>query len=73
MSVFSDIQLGQIVATLVYSAVGVITFILAYALIEKLSPYCVRKEISDDHNTALGIIIGAVILGLSIIIASAMH
>ncbi len=46
---------------------------VAYAIIEKLSPFSVRKEISEDHNVALGIIIGSVILGLSIIIASAMH
>jgi uncharacterized membrane protein YjfL (UPF0719 family) len=32
-----------------------------------------RKEIEDDQNTALAIVIGAVILGLAIIIASTIH
>ena len=31
-----------------------------------------RKEIAEDHNVALGIILGAFIIGLSIIISSAI-
>ena len=36
-------------------------------------PFSMRKEIEDDQNTALAIVIGAVILGLAIIIASTIH
>ncbi|HMM58865.1 MAG TPA: DUF350 domain-containing protein [Candidatus Rifleibacterium sp.] len=42
-------------------------------MICKISPFSVRKEIEIDQNTSLGIIIGSVMVGLSIIIASAMH
>lgn len=66
------LHLGQIVGTLVYSAIGVAVFIAAYLLIEKLAPYSVRKEIAQDQNVALGIVIGSIILGLAIIIAAAI-
>jgi len=73
MNLLSDIHLNQVFATIAYSVIGTVTFMVAYAIIEKLSPFSVRKEISEDQNVALGIIIGSVILGLAIIIASAMH
>ena len=42
-------------------------------LIVKASPFSIRKEIEDDQNTALAIIIGAVIIGVALIIAAAVH
>lgn len=63
----------QILGTVVYSALGIVIFMLAYAFIEKVCPFSVKKEISEDHNVALGIIIGSVIIGLSIIIAAAIQ
>lgn len=70
---FGVLPLDQVIGTLFYCILGVILFVLAYALIEKLSPFSVQKEISEDQNIALGIIIGSVIIGLSIIIAAAIH
>jgi putative membrane protein len=72
-SLFAEITPGPIVGTVIYSLIGIAIFILAYALIQKLSPFSVQKEISEDQNVALGIIIGSVIIGLSIIIAAAIH
>jgi uncharacterized membrane protein YjfL (UPF0719 family) len=48
-------------------------FAVAYAIIEKITPFSVKKEISQDHNVALGVIIGSVIIGLAIIISSAIR
>jgi uncharacterized membrane protein YjfL (UPF0719 family) len=36
-------------------------------------PFSLRKEFEDDQNTALGIVLGCLILGISIIIAAAIH
>ena len=70
---FGVLALDQVIGTIFYCFIGVVLFVLAYALIEKLSPFSVEKEITEDQNVALGIIIGAVIIGLSIIIAAAIH
>jgi uncharacterized membrane protein YjfL (UPF0719 family) len=42
-------------------------------LIDRLTPYQLWKEIIDEHNTALAVLIGLISLGVSIIIAAAIH
>ncbi|MEO1365965.1 MAG: DUF350 domain-containing protein [Acidobacteriota bacterium] len=44
----------------------------AFWVATKVTPFSVRKEIEEDQNVALGIILGAVILGISIIVAAAI-
>lgn len=63
---------SAIVSTMIFVAIGIVVFALAFFLITKITPFSIRKEIEDDQNTALGIVIGSVIIGLSIIIAAAM-
>jgi uncharacterized membrane protein YjfL (UPF0719 family) len=72
MELFSDIQLPQIVSTVVYSLIGLLFFVVAYFLIEKLTPFSVRKEIEEDQNIALGLIIGLMMVGLAIIIGASI-
>jgi len=68
----NDLHLGPIIATIVYSIIGIILFIIAYKVIDIFTPYSIHKEISEDHNVALGVIIGSVMIALSIIIAAAI-
>lgn len=69
----ADLSAGPILSTITYSLIGLVIYIVAFWIICKISPFSVRKEIEIDQNTSLGIIIGSVMVGLSIIIASAMH
>jgi uncharacterized membrane protein YjfL (UPF0719 family) len=62
----------QFVLTIIYSLLGLIFFGVGYLLFDKLTPFSVRKEIEEDQNTALAVIIGAVIIGLAVIIAAAI-
>ena len=62
-----------VVTTVVFVVLGLIVFALAFLIIAKATPFSVRKEIEDDQNIALAIVIGAVILGSAIIIAAAIH
>ena len=68
-----DLSTNQILSTIVYSIVGLVIYMIAFWLITKISPFSVRKEIEIDQNTSLGIIIGSVMIGLSIIISAAIH
>lgn len=61
-----------LVDSIVYSIVGTIVLGLSFYVIEKVLPFSMRKEIAEDHNTALGIILGAFVIGLSLIIAAAI-
>jgi uncharacterized membrane protein YjfL (UPF0719 family) len=65
--------LHTFLVTLAYTVFGLVIFGVAFWLITKLVPFSIRKEIEDDQNTALAIVIGAVLLGLAIIIASTIH
>lgn len=69
----SDHLLQAVVQSLLFSLIGVTVFGLTFLVIVKALPFSVRKEIEEDHNTALAIVLGAVFLGLSIIVAAAIH
>jgi putative membrane protein len=60
-------------AVVIYSLFGMGVFLLAFLAMVKLAPFSLRKEIEEDQNTALGIVLGSVILGLAHIIASVVH
>jgi putative membrane protein len=62
----------QIIASVVFSLIGLVLFGASFVLIKAALPFSLRKEIEEDQNVALGIIIGAVIIGLSLIIAAAI-
>lgn len=62
----------SLVSSLAYSAIGIVMFCVSFAIIRAMSPFSLRKEIEEDQNVALAILIGSVILGLSIIIAAAI-
>ena len=59
--------------SLVFSVFGLVLFALAIWVIVKVCPFSVRKEIEDDQNIALAVIIGAIILGIALIVAAAIH
>ena len=50
--------------SIVYSAVGMVILIVSFWIIELILPFSVRKEIEEDENTSLGIILGAFIIGI---------
>jgi uncharacterized membrane protein YjfL (UPF0719 family) len=63
----------QLVTAAVFSAVGVAVFAIAFWAMCRIAGFSVRKEIAEDQNTALAIVMGSVILGVAIIVASAVH
>lgn len=62
---------NAMISTVSFVLVGLIFLALAFVILSKLIP--LRKEIEEDQNTALGIIIGAIIIGISMIISAAIH
>jgi putative membrane protein len=65
--------LPVLVTTIIFVLLGLLIFAVAFIIIIYVSPFSVKKEIEEDQNTSLGIIIGSVILGIAIIIAAAIH
>lgn len=59
--------------TAVFGVLGIALFVVALKVIRASLPFSVDKEIAEDHNVALGIVMGAILLGLAIIVAVAIH
>ena len=72
-TLLNELHFAPMISTLVYSIIGIVIFILAFIVMDKLTPYSIHKEIGEDQNIALGIIIGSVLIALSIIISSAIR
>ena len=68
-----DHVINGIVYVVLFSLIGMAVFGLAFFVIAKVTPFSLRKEIEEDQNTALGVLIGSIMIGLSIIIAAAIH
>ncbi len=65
--------LNVLETTAIFTVFGLVVFALAYFIIVKATPFSIRKEIEEDQNTALAIVIGAVIIGIALIIAAAIQ
>ena len=65
-----DQLLEVVVTALVFVLIGVVFFAVTYAVLGLIFP--IKKEIEEDQNTALGIVIGSIMIGVAIIIAGAI-
>lgn len=67
---FDQIIFAEFISTIFYSIMGMLLMFVAYKIIEMLSPFPIVKEIEEDQNTALAILIGSVFVAMAIIIAA---
>jgi uncharacterized membrane protein YjfL (UPF0719 family) len=65
--------LRALIEVVVFSVVGIVVFAIAFFVIARVSPFSLRKELEEDQNTALALVIGSMIIGLSLIISAAIH
>ncbi|MCU0649050.1 MAG: DUF350 domain-containing protein [Gemmatimonadaceae bacterium] len=65
--------MSNFVGAVVFALLGVALFGVAFWVIDKMTPGSIFKEILDEHNNALAILMGCVALGLAIIVAAAIH
>ena len=67
---FSDLNISQVVSTIVYGLLGFLLFLVSLWIIEMLTPFSIRKEIIDEHNTSLAILLGAFYIAMGLIVAA---
>lgn len=67
-----DDLMQHLVAAIVYALLGIVIFVVAFVIVDRLTPGSMWKEIIDEHNTALAVMMGAIAIGISIIIAAAI-
>jgi uncharacterized membrane protein YjfL (UPF0719 family) len=69
----TDQLLHQLLVAAVFCTLGLAILGVVWLILMKVLPFSLRKEFEDDQNTALGIVLGCLILGISLIIAAAIH
>ena len=59
--------------SILYALIGVVIFWLCFWLIDKVTPADLWAEIVEKQNRALAMVVAAMCLGISIIVAAAIH
>lgn len=71
-SIGMALLMRHLVAAAVFSIMGVVIFAVSILVLNKCLPFSLRKELEEDQNVAVGVIVGAMLLGIAIIIAAAI-
>jgi putative membrane protein len=67
------VPVANIISALIFTFLGIFVFVVSFIIMDKVTPYHLWKEIVQEHNMALAILVGAMSIGICIIIASAIH
>ena len=67
------LKAGAFFGSILYALIGVVVFWLSFLIIDKVTPYDLWQEIVEKQNVALGIVVGSMSLGISVIVAAAVH
>lgn len=59
--------------SMLYALIGVLMFWISFIVIDKLTPYNLWEEIVGKQNRALALVVAAMCLGISLIVAAAIH
>ncbi|SFJ51257.1 DUF350 domain-containing protein [Jannaschia pohangensis] len=73
MTAFDGILFSEVVSTVFYTFFGLALLLACWWLIELVTPFSLRKELEEDQNTAIAIVMGALFLSLAIIIAAILR
>ncbi len=70
---FDMLKPGAVIASLVFALLGVAVFWVCFIIIDKITPYDLWGEIVEKQNVALALVVAAMCLGISVIVAAAIH
>ncbi|MCW0219755.1 MAG: DUF350 domain-containing protein [Prosthecobacter sp.] len=66
-------DIAILINSIVYALLGIIIFIAGFIIVDKLTPYDLWKQLVEEKNVALAVVVGAAALGICLIIAAAIH
>lgn len=66
------LTLYNLLISVVYGLLGMALLIIGYYIFELVTPFSTKKELVDDQNVAIGIVVASIIVGMAIIIAAAI-
>ncbi len=66
-------EMWLLIPTVIYFAVGLLLLWFSIWMVEILTPFSIRKEIEEDHNTALAIVLGSGIIALGLLLSAVIR
>ncbi|MEM6638921.1 MAG: DUF350 domain-containing protein [Pseudomonadota bacterium] len=70
MGLGEKLVLVEIVSTIIYVFIGIALLCISWLIVEWITPFSLRREIEKEKNLAIAVLMGALFLALSIIIAA---
>lgn len=65
--------MSQVLNSLIYAALGIAIFVTGFWIIDLLTPYKLWREIVEQKNIALAILLGSFAIAIGLIVAAAVH
>ncbi len=69
----SVVNWGIVLNSVIFAVLGVVIYGVVFYLLDHLTPYHLWREINEKQNSALAILVGALAIGIAIIVAAAIH
>jgi uncharacterized membrane protein YjfL (UPF0719 family) len=68
-----SVLVWHLTLVVIYTSLGLAFFALTYFIIDKMTPFSFRKELIDNQNMAVAILLGAVFIAIALIVAASIH
>lgn len=66
-------NLGEsLLSSFAFASLGLVVLGIAFWILQKFLPFSIRKEIEEDQNVALAVILASVVIAVAIIVAGAI-
>lgn len=67
-----EFKWSGLLSTVIYGVLGILLSLLGYKTYDLITPFSLTKELEEDQNVAVGIVVAGIIIGVSIIVAAAI-
>ena len=67
------LDLKNVLEAFIFSVMGLVLFGIGFFVFDKAAPGDFWHEIIEEHNTALGIMLGSFAIGIAIIVSAAIR
>jgi len=73
MDIFAGIVMSELVATIIYTFLGLGLFLACFWVIDRITHVSIQREIIENKNVAIALLLGAAAIAMAIIIAAVIR
>jgi uncharacterized membrane protein YjfL (UPF0719 family) len=73
MAAFESIIFAEVVGTIFYTFFGLFLLLVCWWIIEAVTPFSLRRELEEEKNMAIAVVMGLLFVSLAIIIAAVIR